>query len=177
MAELTVDLVYGKALFEAATDGGKRELILEEGLELVKVFQNEPAFFQFVNSPVISAAEKKQALETVFEGKVSQELTNLLYVLVDKGRTRHFERIITRYKILIDDSNGYTLGRIISVNLLLPEQLEKFETETGKLLKKKVKLENKQDPKIIGGVRIFIDGKMIDATIKKRLSDLSESLR
>ncbi|MEG1929632.1 MAG: ATP synthase F1 subunit delta [Anaerovorax sp.] len=177
MAELTVDLTYGKALFEAAADTNKTEDILKEAEEMVKLFESESAFFNFIISPVISAAEKRTVIEKVFGGRICQELMNLLYVLIDKGRTRHFAKIVARYKILIDDSNGYTLGNIFTVNPIQPKQLHQFEAQVGKLLKKKVKLENKIDPKIIGGVRIFIDGKVIDATIKKRLLDLKDSLR
>lgn len=177
MAELTVDLTYGKALFEAATDTNKVEEILQEAREMKEIFRREPTFFAFINSPVISAAEKRRVIENVFHEKISQELINLLYVMIDKGRTKHFYKIVERYEKLIDDSKGYTLGQIFTVNPILPEQLQKFEEEAGKLLQKKVKLENKIDKKIIGGVRIFVDGKVIDATIKKRLLDLSESLK
>ena len=177
MAELTVDMTYGKALFEAATDVNKTDLILEEAMELLDVFKNNPEFYEFIKTPVISAAEKKQSISKIFSGKICDELIHLLWILIDKRRTREFENIIKRYKHLIDQSQGFSIGTIFSVNPLSKEQLETFEEKTGNLIRKKVKLENKKDSSIIGGVRIFIEGKVIDATIKKRLNDLGESLR
>lgn len=177
MAELTVDMTYGKALFEAATDVNKTDVILEEAHELLEIFKREPEFYEFIKTPVISAAEKKLAITKVFSGRICDELLHLLWILIDKRRTREFENIIRRYKLLIDASHGFSLGTIFSVNPLSKEQLETFEEKTGKLIRKRVKLENRTDSTIMGGVRIFIEGKVIDATIRKRLNDLSESLR
>ena len=55
--------------------------------------------------------------------------------------------------------------------------LAKFEAETGKLLQKKVRLENEIDKSLIGGVRIFADGKMIDASVRARVSALIETIK
>lgn len=177
MAELTVDLTYGKALFEAASDMNKTDVILEEAQELLGVFKNEPDFYEFISTPIISAAEKKKAITKIFSGRICDELLNLLYILVDKRRTKQFGSIIRRYKQLIDESHGFSIGTIFSVKPLSKEQMTTFEEKTGKLINKKVALENKTDSTIIGGVRIFIEGKVIDASIRKRLNDLSESLR
>ena len=39
MAELTVDLTYGTALYEAAKDTGKVELIMKEAEEVLEIFK------------------------------------------------------------------------------------------------------------------------------------------
>ncbi|WP_027400453.1 ATP synthase F1 subunit delta [Anaerovorax odorimutans] len=177
MAELTVDLTYGQALLEAAIDVNKTEKILEEGKELSALFQREPEFFEFINTPVISAAEKKEVIDILLKDKITTEMLNFIYVLIDKRRTRHFSKIINRYQHLIEEQNGFSYGIIFSVKPLTEEQLKVFEEKTSKLLRKNVKLENKIDTKIIGGIRIYIEGKVIDATIKKRLDNLKESLK
>ena len=176
MAELTVDMTYGKALFLAAQDVGKTDLIMEEATEIVELFQKEQSFFHFFCSPIISAKEKKLVIEKVFEGRASQELINLLMVLIDKGRGKHLQRIVQRYRLLMNESHGFSTGTIFSCIPLSPEQLASFEEKTGKLLGKNVKLFNKTDATIIGGVKILIEGKIIDASIKKRLYDLKDSI-
>ncbi|MDF3000809.1 MAG: atpH [Bacillota bacterium] len=177
MAELTVDMTYGKALFEAASDVNKTEILLQESLEVLGILKREPEFFEFIKTPVVSAAEKKQAITKIFSGRISDELIHLLWILIDKGRAKEFENIVRRFKQLIDESQGFSRGTIFSVGPLSAEQLSTFEEKTGKLIRKKVKLENRTDSSIIGGVRIFIEGKVIDATVRKHLDDLGESLR
>ncbi|MDD4582857.1 MAG: ATP synthase F1 subunit delta [Eubacteriales bacterium] len=176
MADVTVDMTYGKALFMVAQDLGKTDLFLEEATELVELFKREKSFFEFLCTPVISASEKKTIIKNVFEGRISEELVHLIFILVDKKRIRHFAPIVQRYRLLLNKSRGFSIGTIFSVLPLSKEQLASFEEKTGKLLQKKVKLENRTDSTIIGGIRIFIEGKVIDATIKKRLHDLKASL-
>lgn len=176
MAELTVDLTYGSALFQAAEETDKKDLILDEACQVLGIFEQEPNFYAFINYPAISAREKKDVLKRVFEGQICQELLNLLYVLVDKGRTRHFPKIIKVYKDMINHEEGYSYGTVYSVEDLKPEQIAKFEQQTSELMQKKIRLDNQLDPKLIGGVKILVDGRIIDASIRKRFQDLGSKI-
>ena len=44
------------------------------------------------------------------------------------------------------------------------------------LLQEKTKLKNELDPKLIGGFKILVDGRILDASIRKRLQDLGSKL-
>lgn len=176
MAELTVHLTYGNALFQAARELNKEEQILEEGRQLVDLFEKEADLYTLINYPSISGAEKKAVLKTIFEGRICQELLNLLYVLIDKSRTRHFFRIIKAYEDLINREEGCTYGTIYSVMPLSREKMEEFEGQTSALLRSNVKLENKTDASLIAGVKILVDGRMIDASVRKRLDDLRSEI-
>lgn len=177
MAELTIDLTYGTALFEAAQETGKKEQILEEATEVLGVFQQEPDLYAFINYPAISAAEKKIVIGNVFDGKICDELLNFIYVLIDKRRTLHFEKMIKVYKKLMDKEEGLSYGKIYSVEPLGDDRIKEFEEETSKLLKTGVRLENQTDPGLIGGVKILVDGKIIDASIRKKFDDLGSRIR
>lgn len=176
MAELTIDLTYGSALFQAAEETGKRDLILDEACQVLGIFEQEPEFYAFINYPAISAEEKKTVLKQVFEGRICEELLNLLYVLVDKGRTLHFSRIIKAYREMVNHEDGFSYGTVYSVEPLDPQQIAKLESQTSSLLQQNVRLENKLDPKIMGGIKILVDGRIIDASIRKRFEDLESKL-
>ena len=55
MAELTVERTYGEALWEAAKEAGKEEVILEEGLGILEILKKEPELRSFMNYPGLSA--------------------------------------------------------------------------------------------------------------------------
>lgn len=177
MEKLTIDMVYGKALFQAARDMGNPEELLAEAKQLEAIFSEEPAFFAFVCSPIISAKEKKAAIHKIFDDRLSQALVNFLLVLIDKGRGSHFPKIIHQYEVQLAESQGHSRGILYSVQPLKPDQLNAFEEQTGRLLGKQVKLENRIDASLIGGVRIFVEGKLLDASIKTKLETLMESLK
>ena len=177
MAELTIDRTYAKGLFLAAKETAGIGPVREELEALADLFHREPAFFEFFCSPVISGHEKKKVARAVLDGRIRRETLHFLLVLIDKGRTRHFDRILQQYVHLQNESEGFTSGLVYSASPLAPERIVAFEERTGALLSKKVKLRNRIDPSLLGGVRIFVDGKMIDDSVKKRLEDLMETLQ
>lgn len=177
MAELTVEITYGKALFEAAIERNKADVILEELKEISAIFQKNPDFNEFFSTPVISGPEKKQVIQQVFSDRISEETLNFLMVLIDKRRMASFNRIVKEYQKLIDQENGISLGTVFSVEPLTDIQLSSFEEKTARLLQKNVKLVNKTDAFLLGGVKIFIEGKVIDASIRKQLQDLEGSIK
>jgi ATP synthase F1 delta subunit len=176
MAELTIDMTYAKGLFLAAKQRNKEEEILEELASISDLFHQETAFFGFICSPVISGFEKKKVVRNVLKDRITDEMVNFLLILIDKGRGRHFDKIRVQYIKLFNESQGYTTGMIYSVSPLSKDQIQGFEEKTGTLLGKEVKLFNKTDVSLLGGVRIFVDGKLIDSSVKKRLEDLMETL-
>ncbi len=176
MAELTVDLTYGSALYQAAVEVDKKDLILEEANQVLDIFEKEPEFYAFINYPAISAKEKKEVLANVFEGRICQELLNLLYVLTDKGRTARFAKIIKAYKDMVDREEGVAYGTVYSVEPLSEAQIKKMEKQVADLIKQDTRLENELDASLIGGVKVLVDGRIIDASIRKRLQDLSNEL-
>lgn len=177
MAELTVEITYGKALFEAAADVDKVDMILDELNAISGIFKQEPEFYEFFITPVLSGAEKKEVVKKVFEGRISNETYHFLLILIDKKRTTSFSKIVREYKKLKDQKQGISAGSIISAVPLTDIQLNSFEEKAGTLLKKNVKLTNKVEPSILGGVKIFIEGKVIDASIRKQLQDLEGRIK
>ncbi|MDO4485456.1 MAG: ATP synthase F1 subunit delta [Bacillota bacterium] len=177
MAELTIDITYGTALYEAARETGKTEIIMEEATEVLGILMQEPDLYEFINYPAISAAEKKRAIEKIFGGRICDELLNFICILIDKRRTMHFEKIVKVYKKFLDKEEGISYGTVCSVIPLTDERLKELEDETSKLIGANVRLTNEIDPGLIGGIRILVEGKLIDASIRKKFDDLENQIR
>jgi ATP synthase F1 delta subunit len=177
MAELTVDLTYGTALYEAAKDTGKVELIMNEADAVLEIFKSEPELFDFINYPAISAIEKKDVLEKIFGGKISEELLNFICILVDKRRSANFEKMIKVYKKLMEKEEGLSYGTVYSVKPLSQERMKELEEEASKLFGANVRLTNEIDPKLMGGIKILVEGKIIDASIRTKFDELGSQIK
>ena len=176
MAELTIDLTYGNALYEAAKDLGKKEEIKEDAKAVIETIKENPDLKSFINYPAISAIEKKKTIANIFTGHICEEFLNFLYVLIDKGRTGHLESIIKTFQSLSDREEGYSYGTVFSVENLSQDRIKNLEEDVSKLLKINVKLENEIDKKLIGGIKILIEDKILDASIKKKFEDLQNQI-
>lgn len=170
--ELVVAMTYGSALFEAAKELDKLKVIEDEVTEIDQILKNEERFVALLQNPAVSHEKKKQMLRNVFEGKVQQEILSLLYILVDRGRMSYFHYIVKEYLRLYDAERGDAYGKVHSAVMLTEEQIEKIALETGILLKKKILLKNEIDPSLIGGIKVAVDGKLIDASFSSQLKNL-----
>lgn len=176
MAELTVDMTYGTALFEAAGELDRVDQIREEADEILAVFDEEPDLQKFVNYPAISAEEKKEVLQNVLGGKVCEELLNFLYVLIDKRRIGQFPKIVRVYKDLVDHEEGVAYGTVYSATPLDEKRLAEIEEETSKLMQEKVRLTNEIDQNLMAGIKILVEGKVIDASYRKKFDEMASQL-
>lgn len=177
MAELTVELTYATALYQAACENGTENAVKEDGEQLLQILKDNPDLEKFILSPAIAAAEKKEVLCSIFEGNMAQELVNFICILIDKGRIVHLARIIRTYSELYNHDQGVVDGTIFSVEPLSEDRMAKFEEETSKLLGETIKLDNQIDKSLIGGVKILVNGRIIDASIKSRLAKLASEIR
>ena len=176
MDSISVDITYGKALFEAAEDLQKTEGVGSDLKDLVKIIKENKDFFDMLKSPAIPNDEKKETVEKIFQGKMDETLLNFIYVLIDKRRINQFFGIAKAFEKCVDDKKGITVGTIYSAVEIPEDKLKKFEQETGALLKKNVELKNEIDSALIGGIKIYVDGKLIDASIRRKLDELKEQL-
>lgn len=175
--ENIIAMTYGKALFDAAAELNRIREIEEELKALDEIFKREAAFARLLHSPAVTAGEKKTMLRQVFDGRVREEVLSFLYILIDHDRMGQYHAIVKNYLKRKDAWLGEAYGKIDSAAPLTEEELRGFEEETGRLLGKKVTLRNRIDPAVLGGVRIQVGGRLIDATLRSALDGLRESLR
>ena len=177
MDSLTVDHTYGQALYDVARERGIIEEVNEEYKAVSKVFHDNPQLRKLFLVPMISAMNKRDVAEKVFGGRISKELLNFILILIDKRRISAWDSIGRYYEKIVLENDGLTKGLLYSAMPVDKERLHAIEKKTGASIGKEVKLENRVDKSLIGGMRIYIDGKMIDASVKTRLENLRQRIK
>ncbi|MEG0918782.1 MAG: ATP synthase F1 subunit delta [Anaerovoracaceae bacterium] len=176
MESLTICLTYGEAIYKAALETDQLQRIYDESREVLEIFKREPDLLEILSSPVQSNVEKKKLVQAILEGKITTELLNFLYILIDKGRMIHYEGIYKVFRTLVDEKEGDSYGIIASAKPLKDEHLAEFEAQASDVLRENVKLRNVVEEGLIGGVKVLIDGKIIDASIKGRLERMKKEI-
>ena len=129
-----------------------------------------------MKSPLVSKNEKIQLIDTLFAGKIDNDLKNFFKILVEKGRIPSVEAIEATYKELLNEKNNILEGYVISAVPMDNEKIKELETELSKKYNKNVTLENKVDKSVLGGVLVRLGNTEIDGTIKTRLDGLKNQL-
>lgn len=175
MAEL-VALTYGKALFEVAEELNSVDPYLEQIHFVKSLFEEEPAFYELFKSPRINKLEKQNILKTTIGDKVSNEVMHFMFVLLDKKRASSFIDIAKEYIRLANQYKNIEQGIVYSAVSLSEEHIQLIENKLSEITGKGIKLEAKQEPSLIGGVKVKIGDKVIDASVQSQLKNLKESI-
>jgi len=177
MEKLTVEITYGHALFNAFSELHELYLINDEYKALSRIFEEHPQLKKLFCVPTVTVKEKKEVAEKIFGGLITPELLNFIFILIDKHRMGSWERIGREYEQLLWDREHHAKGIIYSVVPLDEERLKAFEFKTDVTINKRVKLENRIDETLIGGVKIYVDGRLIDASVKARLASMKQRIK
>ncbi|SES83367.1 ATP synthase F1 subcomplex delta subunit [Natronincola peptidivorans] len=175
MAELIAKR-YAEALFEVAQGDDNLQQVREELNFTEESLKANQDFEKLLNTPLVNSSEKKEILTKVFKDKLSNEVLNFLYILVDKRRTNYIYDMIKEFNRMADASKNMVEGVAITAVALEEETLLKLQVQLSMASGKNVKLKNEVDQEIVGGVLVKIGDKVIDGTLKNRLGHLKQQL-
>ena len=175
--ELEVAMVYARAMYDVAKDLGKVEEIKGDMITIQHIFDRKKQFKEIMVNPAISNVKKKEMIRKALGGATYEEILSLLYILIDKGRFSYYDKVVSQYSQIVDSEDKVSAGVIYSACRLNIAHLNAFEDAMSKMTGKKVSLYNRVDRDLIGGVRIVVDGKIIDASLKANLEKLSGDIK
>ncbi len=172
--------IYAASLFELAEADGGLPNCETTGLELngvAEVAQTDASFQEFLRSPVVSMGDKEQALRRIFgDGKVSDLLLRFMLVLNKKSRLDQLVGIGEAYTQLLWERTGRIEVEVFSAKPLDEGLVELVRQRVGEALGKEAVLRNTVDAGLIGGLKLRVGDRMIDASVATQLSRIRESL-
>ena len=172
-----VGSVYGEALYALALEEALSAQILEEISVLAQSFRAEPDFIRLLCTPNLSVQERCSILDDSFRSMVHPYVLNFLKILTEKGYMRHFFDCCKAYEESYNRDNGILPVTAITAVSLNTAQVEKLTEKLCQITGKQVKLINRVDPEVLGGVRLDYDGKRLDDTVSHRLDAVRSLLK
>lgn len=171
-----VGSVYGESLYELAKDENLGDEISRQISVLRESFRQEPSFVRLLSSPNLSKAERCQILDDSFRSSVHPYLLNFLKILTEKGYMRYFSDCCDTFTEHYDFDNGILSVKAVTAVALSQAQREKLSQKLSKITGKQIKLHNRIDPAVIGGIRLDYDGQRLDDTVSHRMAAIRDLL-
>ncbi|HET7157965.1 MAG TPA: F0F1 ATP synthase subunit delta [Burkholderiales bacterium] len=176
MAELvTVARPYAEAAFKLAQEGGNLQSWSETLSMLEMVVTNEDVAKRIGNPNV-----DDQALEGLILGGLGERLDgparNLVQLLIENARLTLVSQIREQYEALRREHEGVLEASIISAMPINDAQVDGLRSALEKKYGRKVNTQVEVDPSLIGGVRIKVGDKVIDATVRGKLDAMAAAL-
>lgn len=168
---------YASSLFDAGLELNKIEDFHKE-LNLIKdIFDSEYKLFQIFTHPRISKTEKKSLIDKVFRDGVSKEVSNFLFIIIDKRRERNLFEIIEEYNAIFNEYKEIVNVVAITAVPMEEKSKDKLKIVLQNKLNKKIQLSNEVDKSIIGGVLLKMNERIIDSTLISQLKDMETVIK
>ncbi|MCR5421790.1 MAG: F0F1 ATP synthase subunit delta [Lachnospiraceae bacterium] len=176
MAKLVTG-TYANALFETGTEMQTLDTLYEEVSTVREILNDNPDFSRLMNHPKILKEEKERIVEEVFKGRVSDELTGFLKLIVSNKRYAQLMPILEHFVLMVKEYKKIGIAYVVT-----PMELSESQKEAvrKKLLDttdyETMEMNYKIDESLIGGMIIRIGDKVVDSSIKTKLEGLKREL-
>jgi F-type H+-transporting ATPase subunit delta len=172
----TIARPYAEAVFRLADAGGKLGEWSAALANLEQVVSDERVLGQ-IRDPNLPVAKVAGLIAAVLSGKLSGEAGNLVRVLAENGRLTLLGEIRARFEALKREREGVVEARVETAFPLDDAQLADLAACIEKHTGRKVKINVSVDRELIGGVRVAIGDKVIDASARAQLTALETALK
>jgi F-type H+-transporting ATPase subunit delta len=165
---------YAQAVFEIALE--QHELgKWQADLQQMAVLGQDAVLLALLANPRLGSQDKTKLLDERLTG-VSPLARNLAYLLAMKNKMDWIDDIAEAYAHLIDNYNGIQHATVTTAVPIGEAEKNKLEATLDSITGKKVVLETEEDASIIGGMIARIDGKLLDGSVRGKLTALKKEL-
>jgi F-type H+-transporting ATPase subunit delta len=172
-----VEDVYGNALFELAVEEKREDEFLEEAKVILTAFEENPELIAMMTHPQIGEEEKLSVLETIFKGRISDEIYGLIVMIAEKGHFADAPRVFSHF---IDRIKEYRNIGVAYVQTAMELDASHKKAVEEKLLETtdyvSLEIHYSVDSSLIGGMTIRIGDRVVDSSIRTKLERLSQQL-
>ena len=176
MSLIEVSKRYAKALFAVSKESNSHAQTLAS-LSAISVATSDPDVQNFFRDPRVEAHKKTEAIvNTMDKAGTTDNVKNFVKLLMERNRSSLLAGVAKAYEQLIDEDSGVTKGNVYSAKPLGADVVASLESKISTILKKKIVLNFKEDPQVIGGIVAKVGGWTFDDSLDLHLKKLKEEL-
>ncbi len=178
MANTAVARRYARALLELGIEENCFDQLGTDLTESMDAFAaNDGQILTALSHPALSLQERMAILKEILPHLNCHKLvSNFLQLVLEKGRFSILPQILNSYTELADDQAGRARAVVTTVNALSERMLAEVKSSLEAATGKQILLETRTDPNLIGGIVAHVGGKVYDASVRTRLSDIRYQL-
>lgn len=167
---------WAMALSHLALEQNHAKTYVEQANVLVEVLKDQDEFVGLLsakNRSDESGQMKARMVEETFASfGFAPEILNMMKMLAQLGEFVYARDIFKKTRKILTQSAGLAYGVAWSTQELDAKTLTALETKISLILNHKVKLVNKLDADLIGGVQVVIEDRIFDGSIKGKLDKI-----
>jgi F-type H+-transporting ATPase subunit delta len=170
---------YASALFELALEANALDKVAAD-LDAFGALLSESADLdRLVKSPVFRAEDQSRAIGAVLDrAGIAGFAANFILLAARNRRLFAIADMIRGYRQLVAAHKGEVTAEVVSAEPLGEAQLAALKQALiGASSAKEIRVAAKVDPSILGGLIVKVGSRMIDTSLKTKLSSLKVALK
>lgn len=171
----TIARPYAEAVYRLAAEQDSLEG-WSELLGFYAVVLRDPAMKGLVSNPQLTRERLAELMLDIGEGRLSVEGTNFIRLLADNDRLVVLPEIHEQFERLKQESQGTLCVEVATPYPLDAGQEQALASALRARLGREITITTKEDPELIGGVRIRAGDLVIDGSVRGQLQQLAKEL-
>ena len=168
--------LYGGSLYELAAGEGLADVLLEQIGEVRKIFRQNPDYVRLLAEPSIPKKERTELIEAAFGSQAERYLLNFLKLLCERGILNEYAGCCDEFVRRYNADHNIAEAAVTSAVKLSGEQMSALQKKLEQLTGMQIRLTQITDASVLGGLRVELEGRQLDGTVKGRLSGISRKL-
>ena len=174
MAELaTIARPYAEALFKSANADLNGT---SQWLDALGAVAANPQLLQFAGSPKVGDQQVFDVVSDVAKVQLPDNAKNFLRAVIENGRMAALPEIAEQFRALKNAQSGSSDAVVYSAFPIDAAALGGVSTALEKRFGRKLNLSVKEDPSLIGGIRVVVGDEVLDTSVKARLEQMKVAL-
>jgi F-type H+-transporting ATPase subunit delta len=169
---------YAKAIFDLAREANTLPALEQDLQALAETVETNAEFGDLISSPIYSREEQASSLAAIASKMGLSTLTaNTLGLMAEKRRLFVLPAMIAAVKDMIAEEKGEITAEITASKALTKAQSDKLAETLKASVGKDVIVNVEVDESLIGGLIVKVGSRMIDTSIRSKLSNLQNSMK
>jgi F-type H+-transporting ATPase subunit delta len=169
---------YATALFELAQEDQSVDTVAADFAALKSAIHASADLARLVRSPAFSREDQAKALNALLQKMGMSPLTQkFVLILAAKRRLFALEGIIAAYNHQVARLKGEVEAEVTSARPLSAAETAELTRILKSGLGREPRLESRVDPALLGGLIVKLGSRMIDSSIRTKLSGIRAAMR
>ena len=169
---------YAAALFDLAKEQRQLEQVERDLTTLQGMLDASGDLQRLVRSPVISAEDQERGLAALLEKAGISGLTaNFVRLIARNRRLFAVADMLKNFRALLARERGEVSADVTSAHALTSEQMQLLSDTLRTSIGKNVRIHTRVDPGVLGGLIVKVGSKMIDNSLRTKLSNLKVAMK
>jgi len=167
---------YSKALFLTSQEKNVLERVNDDMLMLYNTCLDIEEFNELLENPIVSSSTKRKIIESVFSGNVHKITLSFLSLILKNNREAFLEDITRVFLDLFRKKMGFVSVSLTTAVSIDDDLRKKIIKLINTAYKADVEMTESVNENILGGFKLQIEDKLLDASVSTSLNNIKREL-